>query len=95
MCYISKNYTWAECIMFFRIAQMGLSIIAFVLGIFLVLNPRKMIDFQIALYRPFNWRIEPISMEKEEKNTRFMGFVLIIFSVISTVLLIIDTGVIG
>ncbi|MGB2706220.1 MAG: hypothetical protein WBC74_05150 [Candidatus Omnitrophota bacterium] len=53
-------------------------------------KPKKVIEIQIALYRPFNWKIEPISMEKEIRNTRIMGMVVFILGVISLVYIIIQ-----
>jgi len=46
-------------------------------------KPKKVIDMQIAVYRPFNWKIEPISMEKEIRNMRIMGLVVLMLGIIS------------
>lgn len=48
-------------------------------------KPKKTIDIQIALYRPFNWKIEPISMEKEIRNTRIMGLIVLILGIVSVI----------
>ncbi len=53
--------------------QLSIAVIAIIFGTLLAWKPKKTIDIQIALYRPFNWKIEPISMEKEIRNTRIMG----------------------
>ena len=59
--------------------QLTISVIAILFGALISWKPRKTIDIQSALYRPFNWKLEPISMEKEIRNTRIMGaFVLIV-----------------
>jgi len=58
--------------------QLTIAVIAIVFGALVAWKPKKAIDIQIALYRPFNWKIEPISMEKEIKNTRIMGLVVLI-----------------
>lgn len=58
--------------------QLVIVIIVIVFGALIAWKPKKIIDIQIALYRPFNWKIEPISMEKEIKNTRIMGLALLI-----------------
>ncbi|UCB57032.1 MAG: hypothetical protein JSV30_00075 [Candidatus Omnitrophota bacterium] len=63
-------------------------IIAMLFGAYLALRPRQVIEMQIALYRPFNWKIEPISMEKEIKNTRIMGAAVIILGIIAFVYII-------
>jgi len=61
--------------------------IAIVFGALIAWKPRKTIDIQIALYRPFNWKIEPISMEKEIRNTRIMGLAVFILGVIALVVI--------
>ena len=43
------------------------------MGLFFFLTPKKSIDLQIAFYRLINWKIEPISWEREMRNTRWMG----------------------
>jgi hypothetical protein len=63
--------------------QLTIVAIAIVLGGLIAWKPKKTIDIQIAIYRPFNWKIEPISMEKEIRNTRIMGLVVLILGVLS------------
>ena len=60
------------------------------LGILLMWKPRKVIDIQIAMYRPFNWELKPISMEREVKNTRIMGIELLIIAVCAAILVIVQ-----
>ncbi len=43
--------------------------------------PRKVIAFQQRFYSWINWRMEPISMSKEIRNTRLMGLALVLLSV--------------
>ena len=62
--------------------------IAIVIGALVVWQPRKVIDTQIALYRPFNWKIEPISMEKEIRNTRLMGLSVLILGIFALVYIV-------
>ena len=47
------------------------------IGSFLFLKPALSIEVQIKFYEKINWRIEPISMRKEVRNTRIMGIILI------------------
>ena len=47
------------------------------IGLFLSLNPALAIRIQKRFYERINWRIEPISMPKELRNTRIMGLFLI------------------
>jgi len=65
--------------------RLTIMIIAIVFGALVAWKPRKTIDIQIALYRPFNWKIEPISMEKEIRNTRIMGLIVLIPGVLSLI----------
>jgi hypothetical protein len=64
---------------------MQLTIIAIVIvfGALVAWKPRKTIDIQIAMYRPFNWKLEPISMEKEVRNTRIMGLTVLILGILA------------
>jgi hypothetical protein len=65
--------------------QLTMVVIAIVFGALVAWKPKKTIDIQIALYRPFNWKIEPISMEKEIRNTRIMGLAVLILGILSLV----------
>jgi hypothetical protein len=60
-------------------------VIATIFGALVAWKPKKTIDIQIALYRPFNWKLEPISMEKEIKNTRIMGLTVLILGILSLI----------
>ncbi|OGX37635.1 MAG: hypothetical protein A3G91_04440 [Omnitrophica WOR_2 bacterium RIFCSPLOWO2_12_FULL_50_9] len=66
-----------EKILFFVIVLMALF-----LGFFVYRNPMQVIEIQKRFYELINWRMEPISMPKEIRNTRFMGLFLIVFTVI-------------
>jgi len=47
-------------------------------GLIMFLRPASVIAFQIKFYELINWRIQPISMPKEMRNTRIMGLLLIL-----------------
>ena len=47
--------------------------LALACGALFVLAPRKTIELQIRFYRRINWILEPVSWEKEIRNTRLMG----------------------
>jgi len=47
------------------------------LGLFLCFRPNLAIDIQKKFYRLINWNIEPLSKEKEVRNTRIMGMFLL------------------
>lgn len=53
------------------------------LGLVLIQKPLLMIRFQQRFYKKINWRIEPVSLSKEIRNTRAMGVFLIIFSLVT------------
>ena len=65
--------------------QLTIVVIAIVFGALVAWKPKKTIDIQIALYRPFNWKLEPISMEKEIRNTRIMGLAVLIPGILSLI----------
>ena len=46
-----------------------------------VVAPQGTINVQIAFYRWINWRIEPLSWEKEIRNTRIMGVIAFVAGV--------------
>ena len=64
-------------------AQLTIAVIAIIFGGLLAWKPKKIIDTQIALYRPFNWKIEPISMKKEIRNACIMGLVVLVLGILS------------
>ncbi|MCK9614830.1 MAG: hypothetical protein M0R48_04910 [Candidatus Omnitrophica bacterium] len=60
-------------------------IFGFFIGLFLVIKPRQAIELQKNFYAKINWRIEPISFEKEIRNTRLMGFFLIVIAAVAMI----------
>jgi len=64
-------------IIVFLIATL-ISLIGIAIGLILFYNPALGIELQRRFYEKINWRMEPISMYKEIRNTRFMGLALII-----------------
>jgi hypothetical protein len=59
--------------------------LSIILGLFLFFNPAAAIETQRKIYEKINWRIEPMSMQKELKNTRVMGLALIAAAVFAIV----------
>ncbi len=78
-CYCSGGMVCQFCI------QLMIVVIAIVFGALIAWKPKKTIDIQIALYRPFNWKLEPISMEKEIRNTRIMGLTVLVLGILSLI----------
>ena len=65
--------------------QIALIVIAMAVSALYMRSPRKMLDVDMAFYRSFNWKIEPISMEKAIKNTRNMGIAIFMFGLVSLI----------
>jgi len=47
-------------------------------GLAMFFNPAAAIELQRKFYEKINWRIEPISMPKEIRNTKLMGLFLVL-----------------
>jgi len=50
-----------------------LSVAGIAFGLFMVLRPALIIKMHIKSTEKSNWRLEPISMEKELRNTKISG----------------------
>jgi|WetSurMetagenome_2_1015567.scaffolds.fasta_scaffold533305_2 hypothetical protein len=59
------------------VSLVGICIGCCVSGFFLVSRPQAALDVQKRFYEMINWRIEPIDLSKEIRNTRGMGAFLI------------------
>lgn len=57
-----------------------ITISSILIGFFLFLRPALAIQIQKRFYERINWRIEPISIPKEIRNTKFMGLFLLFIS---------------
>jgi len=49
------------------------SVVSITIGLFVFFRPELTIEIQRKFYEKINWRIEPISMQKEIRNTKIMG----------------------
>ena len=56
-----------------------ISLVSFTFGLLLYTQPLRMFEIQRRFYAKINWRIEPISIEKEIRNTKAMGVFLMLF----------------
>lgn len=61
----------------------GVAALAFSLGLFIFLRPKKVIQLQIKFYSHINWKMEPVSWGKELRNTRFMGLMLVFLVILA------------
>lgn len=50
-------------------------------GFFLFSKPGLAIELQRRFYEKINWKIEPVSMAKELRNTRIMGLAMVIITI--------------
>ena len=57
------------------------SMFGFITGLLMAFNPALPIEIQRRFYYHINWKIEPVSMSKEIRNTRAMGWFLIVLSI--------------
>jgi len=57
-----------------------MAFVSLLLGFFLFLKPASAIELQRRFYEKINWKIEPISIPKEIRNTKLMGLFLIILA---------------
>lgn len=57
-------------------------LISIIIGLFLFFKPALAIEIQRKFYEKINWRIEPISMQKELQHTKMMGMFLVVIAVL-------------
>ncbi len=56
------------------------------LGFLLFFKPAFAIEIQRRFFLAINWRLEPVSMERELRMTRYMGIFLLVMVAVSIVL---------
>lgn len=57
-------------------------------GFFLIAKPLLAIKLQQEFYKKINWLMEPVSLEKEIRNTRIMGLLLVGLTVLVVLFII-------
>lgn len=60
----------------FIVLETFIFLAAIALGLLLILRPLQAIEFQKWFYFKINWRMEPVNMALEIRNTRIMGLML-------------------
>jgi hypothetical protein len=65
------------------------STVGIIVGLFLFFKPVLSIEIQKKFYEKINWRIEPISLKKEIRNTKIMGIFLVFISLLTLIYLLI------
>ncbi len=58
----------------------SISVVGIIIGLFVFFKPELAIEIQRKFYEKINWRLEPISMPKEIRNTKIMGMFLVVVS---------------
>jgi len=61
------------------------SVVGITIGLFVFFKPESTIEIQRKFYEKINWRIEPISMQKEIRNTKIMGMFLVAVSLVTMI----------
>ena len=56
-----------------------------VVGILVFFYPVSVMRMQVKFYEKINWRIEPISLQKEFNRTKYTGLYLIVLCLLSSV----------
>jgi hypothetical protein len=64
--------------------SVALILAGIIVGVFIFFCCALVIRLQIKFYEKINWRIEPISLPKELKNTRYMGLFLVLFCLLAS-----------
>jgi len=68
-----------------------IAIFALANGIVCLRNPQAAIHIQQRFYAKINWKLEPIDLAKELRNTRIMGAISILLSIFLTLVLLLKT----
>ncbi len=67
------------------------SALSLIVGLFIYLKPDKAIQLQITFYRWINWNMQPVSMEKEVRNTKAMGLFLVVAAMAAIIMILLKT----
>ena len=67
------------------------SVVGIIIGLFVFFKPELTIEIQRKFYEKINWRIEPISMQKEIRNTKIMGMFLVAVAILTIIYSLIKT----
>jgi len=80
---MSESFHSSCCVGFImiNILLILISVIGIIIGLFIFLKPERSIKIQKKFYEKINWRIEPISMKKEIRNTKIMGMSVVVVAI--------------
>lgn len=65
------------------------SVLAIGFGAMFIKRPVRAIEFQMKFYRAINWKMEPVSWEREVRNTRTMGAVAVLCGLIGLIAIVV------
>ncbi|MDP2927580.1 MAG: hypothetical protein Q8N80_02115 [Candidatus Omnitrophota bacterium] len=68
-----------------------ISVVGIIIGLFIFFKPELTIEIQKKFYERINWRIEPVSMQKEIRNTKIMGMFLVVVAAVAIIYSLINT----
>jgi len=68
-----------------------ISVIGIIVGLFIFFKPKLTIEIQKKFYERINWRLEPVSMPKEIRNTKIMGMFLVVVAAVGIIYSLINT----
>ncbi|MDD5085569.1 MAG: hypothetical protein PHE61_05975 [Candidatus Omnitrophica bacterium] len=89
-CLLSKLCSCSGCNICPFCIQITIAVLVTAFGLLVLFRPKTFIDMQIVFYRLINWKVEPVSMPKELRNTRLMGAVVFILGIVSIIYLIVS-----
>lgn len=72
----------------YSIVSVILVITGIIIGLLVFFYPVSVMRFQVKFYEKINWRIEPISLQKEFDRTRYTGLYLVVLCLLSSVYMI-------
>ncbi|MFA5159384.1 MAG: hypothetical protein WC484_02645 [Candidatus Omnitrophota bacterium] len=61
---------------------LGIGCLGLVLGILSVVRPKQSIGLYQWIMKCFNWKVAPIDEPREVRNTRVLGVVLVVLSLV-------------
>ena len=70
-----------------------ISLLGIIAGLLSISKPMLVIKLQQRFYSKINWRIEPISFEREVRNTKIMGYFSLIISCLIVLLIFTPLGI--
>ena len=67
----------------FRLFPAIVGLFSIASGLTFIMRPKTAIESQIAFYRRINWKMEPVSWEKEITTTKIIGVLTVLLGVLA------------